>query len=53
MIRRPGLRAAACLALACLLPADATLAGSRDGTLDLYWIDSEGGSSTLVVTPAG
>lgn len=30
-----------------------TLAGSADGTLDLYWIDSEGGGSTLIVTPAG
>ena len=28
-------------------------AGSADGTLDLYWIDSEGGGSTLIVTPAG
>lgn len=23
------------------------------GTLDFYWIDSEGGGSTLIVTPAG
>lgn len=28
-------------------------AGTKDGTLDLYWIDSEGGGSTLLVTPAG
>jgi competence protein ComEC len=28
-------------------------AGATDGTLDLYWIDSEGGGSTLIVTPAG
>lgn len=28
-------------------------AGQRDGTLDFYWIDSEGGGSTLVVTPNG
>lgn len=27
--------------------------GSKDGTLDVYWIDSEGGGSTLIVTPAG
>src|SRR5262245_17028050 len=28
-------------------------AGPADKTLDIYWIDSEGGGSTLVVTPAG
>jgi len=27
------------------------LAGAKDGTLDIYWIDSEGGGSTLIVTP--
>ena len=32
--------------LACGLAA-------RDKTLDIYWIDSEGGGSTLIVTPAG
>jgi competence protein ComEC len=30
-----------------------TFAGVADKTLDFYWIDSEGGGSTLVVTPAG
>ncbi len=31
-----------------------TLAASaRDKTLDFYWIDSEGGGSTLIVTPEG
>ena len=30
-----------------------TLAPARDKTLDLYWIDSEGGGSTLIVTPEG
>lgn len=29
------------------------LATARDKTLDIYWIDSEGGGSTLIVTPAG
>jgi competence protein ComEC len=29
------------------------LAGPKDGTLDFYWVDSEGGGSTLIVTPAG
>ena len=28
-------------------------AGKDDKTLDLYWIDSEGGGSTLIVTPEG
>lgn len=28
-------------------------AGVTDKTLDFYWIDSEGGGSTLIVTPAG
>ncbi len=28
-------------------------AGGKDKTLDLYWIDSEGGGSTLIVTPEG
>ena len=38
-----------------LLIASATAlhAGTADGRLDLYWIDSEGGGSTLIVTPAG
>ena len=27
-------------------------AGQTDRTLDIYWIDSEGGGSTLIVTPA-
>lgn len=30
-----------------------TFAGAADKTLDFYWIDSEGGGSTLIVTPAG
>ena len=36
------------LALATRLSAD-----QATGTLDVYWVDSEGGGSTLVVTPAG
>lgn len=28
-------------------------ATAREKTLDIYWIDSEGGGSTLIVTPAG
>ena len=36
----------ACFAIVCTAVA-------REKTLDLYWIDSEGGGSTLIVTPAG
>src|SRR5262245_13523102 len=28
-------------------------AGASSATLDIYWIDSEGGGSTLIVTPLG
>jgi len=28
-------------------------AGKQDRTLDIYWVDTEGGGSTLLVTPAG
>lgn len=38
------------LALSAALPA---VADSKTGTLDVYWVDSEGGGSTLIVTPAG
>lgn len=31
----------------------AVAAGGAERTLDIYWIDSEGGGSTLIVTPAG
>ncbi len=35
-----------CVLLSCAARAD-------DKTLDIYWIDSEGGGSTLIVTPEG
>ena len=35
-----------CVLLSCAACAD-------DKTLDIYWIDSEGGGSTLIVTPEG
>lgn len=39
---------------ACLsLSLSSALAGSADKTFDIYWIDSEGGGSTLMVTPEG
>jgi competence protein ComEC len=37
------------IALSCCVQA----ALGAEKTLDIYWIDSEGGGSTLVVTPAG
>ncbi|MFM2165925.1 MAG: hypothetical protein RIS79_296 [Verrucomicrobiota bacterium] len=40
------------LILAALL-AFTLVASARDKTLEIYWIDSEGGGSTLMVTPAG
>lgn len=36
--------------LASFVPA---LAGEADKRLDIYWIDTEGGAGTLLVTPAG
>lgn len=38
-------------ALICL--SQLAHAGPADKQLDIYWIDSEGGGSTLIVTPAG
>ena len=35
------------------LALTAVFAGSKDKTLDVYWIDSEGGGATLIVTPSG
>ena len=39
----------AVLALAFAGPA----AAKDSGTLDVYWVDVEGGGGTLIVTPAG
>ena len=39
------------LLLAFIAPVPAAEKGAR--TLDIYWIDSEGGGSTLIVTPYG
>lgn len=33
--------------------ASASFAGPKDKRLDYYWIDTEGGAATLIVTPAG
>jgi competence protein ComEC len=40
----------ACLAL--IVSAAVARADQKTGTLDVYWVDSEGGGSTLIVTPA-
>jgi competence protein ComEC len=39
------------LSLACL--SSLALAADDDRGLDIYWIDTEGGAATLLVTPAG
>ena len=41
---------AALLAILVPLPLHA---GQKDGRLDVYWVDVEGGAATLIVTPAG
>jgi beta-lactamase superfamily II metal-dependent hydrolase len=35
------------------LPVDLSVADQEDGRLDIYFIDVEGGASTLIVTPLG
>lgn len=44
-------RCFATLLLTCVAPAFAW-AGAADKQLDIYWIDTEGGAATLIVTPA-
>ncbi|HSJ02309.1 MAG TPA: MBL fold metallo-hydrolase [Verrucomicrobium sp.] len=41
------------LAGACLLLSASSAALAAEKPLDLFWIDSEGGGSTLIVTPEG
>src|SRR6186713_2374293 len=36
-----------------VLTAAPSFAGSKDGRLEIYWVDVEGGAATLIVTPAG
>jgi beta-lactamase superfamily II metal-dependent hydrolase len=47
IFRRPSFTA-----LFILAAVAATHADQKTGTLDFYWVDSEGGGSTLIVTPA-
>src|SRR5689334_5230807 len=47
-------RVSVTLALVCSAAlAIGVLAAPAAGTLDIYWIDAEGGASTLIVTPQG
>ncbi|MDB6151438.1 MAG: beta-lactamase domain protein, partial [Chthoniobacter sp.] len=39
--------------LLTLVFATSTFAGVADRTLDIYWVDVEGGGATLIVTPQG
>ena len=39
------------VAFLAFLPASTLVAGQKDKTLDIYWIDVEGGGATLIVTP--
>ena len=41
------------IACTLLTLASTAFAGPKDGRLDIYWIDVEGGAATLIVTPAG
>ena len=39
--------------LAALMLASAATAGAQSRTLDIYWVDVEGGAATLIVSPSG
>ena len=39
--------------VAALFLVGSAFAGSADRTVDIYWVDVEGGGATLIVTPAG
>ena len=41
------------IVVALLLVADWRPRGRRPGTLDIYWVDVEGGAATLLVSPSG
>lgn len=51
--QRPLPAAGRWLCVFVLLSVGWVQAGARDGRLDLYWIDVEGGAATLIVTPGG
>jgi competence protein ComEC len=39
--------------LSSILSTATSQAGVKDGRLDIYWVDVEGGAATLIVTPTG
>lgn len=41
------------LVLFVIQVATLSVAGEKDGSLDIYWVDVEGGAATLIVTGAG
>ena len=41
------------LRILCCIAAMAMLLPAQSRTLDIYWIDVEGGASTLIVAPSG
>jgi len=46
-------RTAGLVLLSLLVAAQGTFAGLADRTLEIYWVDVEGGGATLIVTPTG
>ena len=46
-------RLAAALLTAFVIHCPGLLAGPIDKRLDIYWVDTEGGAATLIVTPTG
>jgi competence protein ComEC len=53
MKRTHTVAAAVALALAVCGPAPAQSPGTPSGNLKMYWIDTEGGAATLLVSPSG
>ena len=54
MLKKTGLAVVAALAVGALAArSGAAEVASAARSLEIYWIDSEGGGSTLIVTPAG
>lgn len=49
----PGPRRGVAALLGIAFSLQLAMAGEKERTLDVYWIDSQGGGSTLMVTPAG
>ncbi len=41
------------LSICLVLASTATLARAQSGNLKIYWVDTEGGAATLIVTPSG